>query len=289
MKKLLTTLTLTTLVTLNVSASQNPFDLNENLKKIDQDQNTLLDELKKLAQQREAAEDESIDSEGDDEEIDAVVSDETNVKEQVQEKEQTSTMPKAPQSEQPSPGAGSAEESGVKGPDRIQEIRKRMMEQEALRAKETAKKEEAVAKPKGEEARVKAEALKAKQQAEAAAKKAADAKAAEEQAKRERLAKEKAAQEAAKRAQEKREVEAYEAARRAKKEAEAKAAAIEAAKKAIDQEGGISEVSKAKEGGPAKPAETSGIDFNITQEQIEAKKRAEEELRKAIMEVEQEN
>jgi len=289
MKKLLTTLTLTTLVTLNVSASQNPFDLNENLKKIDQDQNTLLDELKKLAQQREAAEDESIDSEGDDEEIDAVVSDETNVKEQVQEKEQTSTMPKAPQSEKPSPEAGSAEESGVKGPDRIQEIRKRMMAQEALRAKETAKKEEAVAKPKGEEAPMKAEALKAKQQAEAAAKKAADAKAAEEQAKRERLAKEKAAQEAAKRAQEKREVEAYEAARRAKKEAEAKAAAIEAAKEATNKATqALPEVSKSKEE-VVEPTETSGIDFNITQEQIEAKKRAEEELRKAIMEVEQEN
>lgn len=52
MKKSLITLTVS--ISIGLASAQNPFDLNNNLKKIDQDQNTLLEELKKLADKHEA-------------------------------------------------------------------------------------------------------------------------------------------------------------------------------------------------------------------------------------------
>ena len=211
-----------------VNASENPFDLNKNLQKIDVEQQRLLQALKKEASTLEA-----IQEAADDAEIDA------------EDNEAVQNEPRA------------ATANKVNSPVQTQEV---------------APKEEVVKLEKIADDQAKLEA-------ERVAQAEAQQKAAEEKAKQEReaLAKLEAEREAA-----------------TKREQEAELARLKAEKTRLEQEAqakAAAEAEAAKQAKLAKEVNEAAVsdDINITREEMEAAKRAEEELKQAIAEVDQDD
>jgi len=249
-------------VTMSANALENPFALDENFKKLDQEQASLIDELKSIAATQEVEEDALLDDESDEEE--------TSVKE-----EDSTPVPAAtPVVNEPvEVEVEEVEVEAVSSPNPPKSVPKEVVEIEKIKTSQAELDAQREAKAKAEQ-----EALK-KAQAEAAAKKEAEEKAAKEKAAKEKAAKEKAE---AERIRQEKEAQA-------KKEAEHQAKLRdEAEQKAIAQVDALHHENTEKK--QVKEAEkTGGVDINITREELEAKRRADEEMRRAIMEVDQED
>lgn len=174
----------------NANASENPFALKENLLKIDNDQEMLLSELRKLA---EAREDAQLDAEDDDIALEEdskedIVEDASAKMEDSQEqynltKSIDELMGEGTQEEEKTEVESAQEEEPVSTAI-VDEARKRAMEkaaQEAKKAEEAALKlaQEKAEKEKAVQAEVKAAQAQAQQEAESKAKLAQEAREAE--------------------------------------------------------------------------------------------------------------
>jgi len=241
------------LTTMGVYAENNPFALQKNLQKIDQDQDVLLSALKEMTEKKEAAEALEDDNEADtvDEEEEAVLpTPEVHVSDQSDENTSADTQPTEAQPKaQP---VSTTEENTA-----------------PMQAAEEAR----IAKVKAEQAKIEKERA---EQAEKARLEQARLHQQEEAQRQEALRKQEEERIAAqKREQERLEVEEYEAKRLAKKKAEA-----QMAKQSMEAE----EMNK-KETSEAKH---TVVDINLTREDMIAKKSADEEYMEAIKEVDNE-
>jgi len=229
-----------------VNASENPFELTENLKKLEAEQQILLKDLKKEAATleaiQEAKDDADIDAE-DDETVEAqptksVVPEEVVPVQPQKEKRMTSEI-----------SEGNAEDEAHMVP--------------VQKAPESAPQEVVkIDKIKADQAKIDAER-------EAQAKAEAKKREAEMKAKQEReaLAKLKAEREAAQ-----------------KREKEAELARLKAEKERLEKQ-----VAEKTATSKVSEAIADSDDINITREELEAKRKADEELKKAIAEVDQED
>ncbi len=263
--------------TVGAGASENPFELNENFQKLEQEQESLLKELKsasaKLEALQEAEDDADIDAEEDEDETEEAATPAAETEEvvvetieppkkaevpQASETENTVAKVKRKASETPqTPKATPTKTEAPKEIVRIEKVKEDQAKIDAARAAQMKARAEA-------EAKRKAEVEKAKREKEALAKLEAERAAAKkkaEEAELERLKAQKARLEA-----EKAQLE---------KEAKAKTETPAPVKSAVSSKS-------------AKTAVAS-VDINITKEEMEAAKRAEEELKKAIAEVDQED
>lgn len=269
MKKYLVTVAL--LATIGANAESNPFDLQKNLQKIDQDQDVLLSALKEMADTKEQIE-----------EIEAPVAEQLPTPEVVNEAEEANTTNANMEIAMDAKEA-EVEINTTTDTSRVDAIREKLMEEEAKKevaasvdqnhkSEEIKKLEmQQIAMQKAEEERI--EKVKAEQkkieQARIEQRKIEEERAAEMQAQKvaeeqERLATKKAEEERL-------EVEAYEAKRLAKKQAEEKLAA---------------ETKAAEE---MKKQKHEVVDINITREELVAKQEADKEYLDAVKEMDSED
>ena len=250
-----------TAVTIGAHASGNPFELNQNFQKIEKEQESLLKGIKAVAAAQEARDDAELDEETD--------------------------VDEAPAAE-------------VKQPEKKPVVTPKATEEEKPVTAETHKEEqERIALKKLEEERA---VYKRAQEAELKRLEAEKARLLEE---------EKHTQNATPHSSEEASGVDIDI---AKEQAEAKRKADEELKKAIVEAGGIepkqhtvkeADSQKAEKKAPKMPVvaqhtmpasnvsvsseDTSGVDINISKEELESKKKADEELKKAIAEVDEEN
>jgi hypothetical protein len=234
---------------MGANASDNPFELNQNFQEIDKDQNLLLKELKRASAALEAEQEAQEDAEIDAEEEEARTT---------EQKPSSTVTPTAP---------------------KVEKVVHTPSEKQTVVAKERIS-EEAQIKPLNKAAPVEVvqvEKIKAEQAKIDAARDAQKKQRAQEEAKRQAAA-EKAKKEKAALAKLKTE-------RAAAKKAELQRLKAEKARLEAEK-------AKAAKAAKVKTADNKtpeSLDVNITKEQEEAARRAEEELRKAIQEVDQED
>ncbi|HHD79114.1 MAG TPA: hypothetical protein ENK98_05710 [Epsilonproteobacteria bacterium] len=264
----------------SVNAGTNPFDLKENLQRIDKDQDVLLSALKNIADEQEV-------EEVDDAPANDAIENEAQpaVEQNVELEATTDTTPNTEintssvhEAEDVEQNIETSKVDVIREKLMAKEARKHQMLLEKSKMQEDAaqkiaeqkllmqkQEEERIKKVQEEQAKIERERAK---EAEAQAKKEAElmvAKAAEEK----KLA-------AQKLEEEKREVAAYEAKRLAKKKAEEallaeQKRAEEAKKQAMEQE------------------KHAVVDINITREEIAAKKEADEAYLEAVKEMDSDN
>lgn len=246
-------MTVTLAVITGVNASENPFDPAQNLSKLEQEQQALLKDIKKeavaLKTLQEASEDANIDAEDEENTVEAAHTMRPAEKDVQREVPQEKRVVDTTVSKEDAEKANTV--SADKSPTATPKEMVKIEEVKADQAKIDAERE----------AQVKA-------RAETEAKK----RAAEEKAKQEReaLAKLKAEREAAQKREQEMEL--------AKQKAEKERLEKQSAEKIT-----MAKVSEGTENTVASD------DINITKEELEAKRKADEELKKAIAEVDQED
>lgn len=159
-----------------LSASQNPFDIHQNMQQIDHEQQRLLDELRVLAHEyKDTTEKQSIKS--------------TTLQKTAPQSRPGASSPHKALPVKHAPATTVSKKAVVRGPDRVDEVRKKMMALEAAKAAASAKAAQAskTAKEKMKQAQLAREkALKEKATGTAAGEKRSgleeDAKKAAEEA-----------------------------------------------------------------------------------------------------------
>jgi hypothetical protein len=224
-----------TVVTVGVNASENPFDPNENFKVIEQEQNSLLKELKVISETQGIADD--IDDIDDD----------------MGENIENSRVEEKP----------------------VPQESQKISQQTSVKTEESQQKsgkEDCVPAASDKKEIVRIEQIKEEQSQTTMAQKAEEEKLAKK-AEEEKLAKKaEAERQAMKRLEEE---------RIARKE-------VEEGREAEKDEKAAAKVQKATSA-EAKVAKISGVDINITREEMEARRKADELLQQAIEEVDQED
>jgi hypothetical protein len=233
-----------TVVTVGVNASENPFDPNENFKVIEQEQNSLLKELKVISETQGIADD--IDDIDDDmgENIENSRVEEKPVPQESQKISQQTSV-KTEESQQKS----GKEDRVPAASDKKEIVRIEQIKEEQSQTTMAQKAEEEKLAKKAEE-----EKLAKKAEEEKLAKKAEAERQAMKRLEEERIA---------------------------RKE-------VEEGREAEKDEKAAAKVQKATSA-EAKVAKISGVDINITREEMEARRKADELLQQAIEEVDQED
>lgn len=284
-------------------ASDNPFDLKENFGKLDQDQEVLLGDLKKIAEAQELAEEQALDEDVNEEVIETIAdAPQEEAVIEVEVKEVKTVEPVAEKRVVESLETV-VEEIPNASKDRLDAMRQRALDaskEESISVKSTVEPEKKETAKVNDEAKEKQALLEAVKQKEAELK----------QAKQEQIQRIEAKKEA-----ERREVEAYEkqrAEKLAKQKAEAEAAALEKeakaqkeakAKQLIQEEANKKQALEAaksaklaqekKKVAPvtriAGSTKTHVSDINVTREKIDAKLAADKAYEEAVKEMSQED
>jgi colicin import membrane protein len=284
------------LLVVGAHASDNPFELKENFGKLDQDQAVLLDDLKRLAELKELAEEAALDEdpiaeiEQDVQEEAVVPLEKENENLVIQSLDEVVDAPDASSEDRlntmrenalnASKKAFESKDSSIEEPTKELQDTQKEAEEKQILLDAVQQKEEELKKAKAEEA----QASNAKEEAErrevAAYEKQRAEKLAKEKAEAEALEKEALAQKEAR------------AKRLAKKEAQknqakADAAAEQKAKVKVEKE--QIRVAKVTKTDKEDTQTTNRVDINVTREKIEAKISADKAYEDAVREMSQED